>query len=393
MNHEIDRRLFIRSALAVGAVTMADAALPARSLAARAVRLAITAEQKRYFAPVKVARNRLIRTVVGLRPYRSEGFVVDAERFGEKLLVHNYGHGGAGVTLSWGTSSLAVDLARDFDQAASGSAAGGRSFAVIGCGVMGLTTARLLQRRLQGPNSSVTIYAKSQPPDTTSNVAGAFWFPTSVFDPQVVTTKFSDQFRVSCVISQRAFQTLVGADYGVRWIETFQLLSGEPALARELEGGAHLYPETITHKDPKRYFGVDYVRQFNTMMIEPQVYLNALLRDFYVAGGKIVAREFQSRDEIARLTESVIFNCTGLGSRALFNDQKLFPVRGQLEVLLPQPEIDYCYLGGSEYMFPRRDGIILGGTWDRHRWELEPDPEQTAGILESHAEVMKRLKR
>ena len=68
-------------------------------------------------------------------------------------------------------------------------------------------------------------------------------------------------------------------------------------------------------------------------------------------------------------------------------------MRGQLEVLLPQPEIDYTYLGGSAYMFPRRDGIILGGTWDRDRWELEPDAEQTAGLLEAHAEIMKRVKR
>lgn len=357
--YEVDRRGFIRSALSAGAVVMADAALPSsRSFAAEVLNLAIATEQKRRFAPVKVSRSRLIRTLVGLRPFRSEGFVVEAELFGEKLLVHNYGHGGAGVTLSWGTSSLAVDLARDFVRASKSSA----TFAVLGCGVMGLSTARLLQRQLQGPRSSVTIYAKSLPPDTTSNVAGAFWFPTSVFDPQKITTKFSDQFRQACLLSNKAFQTLVGADYGVRWIETYQLLSGEAALARELDGGAQLYPETVTHKNPKRYFGVEYVRQFNTMMIEPQVYLNALLRDFYIAGGKIVIKEFQSRDEVMELPESVIFNCTGLGARALFNDQKLFPVRGQLEVLLPQPEIDYCYLGGSGYMFPRRDGIILGGT-------------------------------
>ena len=38
----------------------------------------------------------------------------------------------------------------------------------------------------------------------------------------------------------------------------------------------------------------------------------------------------------------MIFNCTGLGSRELFKDEELVPVRGQLEVLLPQPEIDYC---------------------------------------------------
>jgi len=66
-------------------------------------------------------------------------------------------------------------------------------------------------------------------------------------------------------------------------------------------------------------------------------------------------------------------------------------MRGQLEVLLPQPEIDYCYLSNG-YMFPRRDGIILGGTWDHGDWSLAPKSEQTAGILAAHAEIMKGLK-
>ena len=64
-------------------------------------------------APVHVSEDRVIRTVVGLRPYRSAGFVVRAEKLGDKLLVHNYGHGGGGITLSWGTSDLAVRLGHD----------------------------------------------------------------------------------------------------------------------------------------------------------------------------------------------------------------------------------------------------------------------------------------
>src|SRR5712691_5800325 len=100
MNFETDRRGFLRGALATSALLMAT-----RS---RALSAAFNAERR--FAPVKVARNRIIREVVGLRPYRPQGFAVEAERLGEKLLVHNYGHGGAGVTLSWGTASLAVDL-------------------------------------------------------------------------------------------------------------------------------------------------------------------------------------------------------------------------------------------------------------------------------------------
>ena len=411
LRSEIDRRRFLRSALIAGGIAIGERPLRLRALAAETTHF--PAPGKRYFpalaeaphfAPVKVARNRIIREVVGLRPYRPGGFVLEAERFGQKLLVHNYGHGGAGVTLSWGTASLAADLARDFFQSQTdgpGPSAPAKRrttrtrpkrFAVLGCGVSGLSTARLLQRRFADASGNVTIYAKDLPPETTSNIAGAFWYPSTVFDPQRATSRFSDQYRLACQISNRAFQTLVGTEYGVRWLETYELLRHESSLQRELLGGAQLYPQTEIHRDADQYFGFPYVRQFSTMMIEPHTYLRALLRDFYTAGGKVVVREFRAREEIARLAEPVIFNCTGLGARTLFNDAELTPVRGQLEVLLPQPEVDYGYLSGSSYMFPRRDGIILGGTFDRGDWSLEPNPEQATEILEAHVEIMKGLK-
>ena len=368
-----DRRSFLQSALTASAFVLGSAALGRPTLAA-------DRKAARRFFPVKISRDRVIRTVVGLRPYRSEGFVVKPDRLGERVVIHNYGHGGAGITLSWGVASLAVDLARNIDH---------HNVAVIGCGVIGLSTARLLQRR----GKAVTIYAKDLPPETTSNVAGGFWYPTSVFDTARVSPQFLEQFRIACRTSHRAFQLLAGSEYGVRWIEAFELQSEQPTEEREPPGGAELYPATRIHKDPRSYFGFPYARQFNTMLIEPSVYLNALLRDFYIAGGKIVVKELSARAEIAALPDPVIFNCTGLGARALFSDEGLIPVRGQLEVLLPQPEIDYCYVSDYGYMFPRRDGIILGGTFQHENWSLAADPADSQSILDDNAEVMKGLRR
>ena len=92
-----------------------------------------------------------------------------------------------------------------------------------------------------------------------------------------------------------------------------------------------------------------------------------------------------------RLREPVIFNCSGLGARQLFGDEKLVPARGQLEVLLPQPEIDYAYIGPG-HMFPRTDGIFLGGTFDPGDWSLEVNPEHTNQIFSSHESIMRGLK-
>ncbi|HWM27715.1 MAG TPA: hypothetical protein VNQ14_04605, partial [Woeseiaceae bacterium] len=41
---------------------------------------------------VNVSEDRVIRTVTGLRPFRSSGFVVRAEKLGDKTVIHNYGH-------------------------------------------------------------------------------------------------------------------------------------------------------------------------------------------------------------------------------------------------------------------------------------------------------------
>jgi D-amino-acid oxidase len=330
---------------------------------------------------VHIRRDRMIRVVTGLRPYRPSGFVVRAEKLGEKLLVHNYGHGGGGVTLSWGSAHLAVEEAVQ---------SGARRYAVLGCGVLGLSTAILLQRR----GYAVTMYAKDRPPNTTSNVAGAQWSPFSVFDSAQISPAFAGQLERAARLSYRYFQDLVGDTYGVRWLPNYEvssapihIMSPEGPFSRILD----LYPSLETLAPPDNPFGTAYGLRFMTMFIEPPVYLNALLRDFLLAGGRIETREFRAREELLGLAEPVIVNCTGLGSRALFGDKELGPIKGQLVFLLPQTEIEYIVIAGHAYMFPRRDGILLGGSFEHDNWNLEPDPEVTARILEEHRLLFERL--
>ena len=76
----------------------------------------------------------------------------------------------------------------------------------------------------------------------------------------------------------------------------------------------------------------------NTMFIEPPVYLDALLRDFHFAGGRVRVQSFNAPADVVALREPIVVNCTGLGSRELFGDREMTPVKGQLTMLLPSPK-------------------------------------------------------
>ena len=333
-------------------------------------------------APVLVSPDREIRTVVGLRPHRSSGFVVKAKKLGDKLLIQNYGHGGAGITLSWGTSILATALLPGEPLS---------SVAVLGCGAVGLATARLLQDR----GLPVTIYAAELPPNTTSNIAGGQWYPFGVFESQKTTPEFMNQFLQATELAYRRYQTLIGPRYGVRWIRNY-FLGRHPISDDDLTRAIQPFvPETRILKESEHPFsGYAFALQYDTMLIEPPIYLNAMLTDFRIAGGVVRLRRFDSASQLQQLPEPVIFNCTGLGARALFEDQELVPVKGQLTVLLPQPEVNYmAHMEDDLYMFPRTDGILLGGTFEKGEWSLNVNETAKARVLEGHAKFFSSFRR
>lgn len=331
--------------------------------------------------PVHVSYDRIIRATVGLRPHRPSGFVLRADKLDDKTLIHNYGHGGAGMSLSWGTGQMAAELAL---------AQQGRRAAVIGCGVVGLTTARQLQRR----GFAVTIYAAAVPPDTTSNMSLAGFTPTSglvAFDRR--TAEWDAQFRRAVEIAYRQLQLLVGPKYGISWINNYAMSDTEPR-----GGGTNtLLPDSVRTGQvvlgPGQHpFPFQYAIERPEMRIEPSIYLDALVNDAIANGARIVIRRFESPRDLAALDEPVIVNCTGLGAKALVGDPELMPLKGQLIVLIPQAEVNYSTNGGVRnsppgvfvHMMPRGDGIALGGTSERDVWTTEINESERQRVVDGH---------
>lgn len=320
-----------------------------------------------------IADHLVIREVAGLRPFRPQGFRVDAERFDDTLVIHNYGHGGCGVTLSWGTARLALDLAL---------AQPHRRAAVLGCGAVGLATARLFQDH----GFEVGLYARELPPDTTSNIAGALWAPSYLLDDEHQTPAFAHQLARASRFAHRYFQLLPDRRYGVRWIPLYMLSSRpQPRLGWDWAVTPELF-RSRTHSPGTHPFGDRYAHEYRMMMIEPSIYLPAMMDAFRLAGGTLTVRELRGIDEVLALPESVVINCTGLGARNLFGDDSLMPIKGQLTVIAPQPRIDYGVIDGAAglYMFPRRDGLQLGGTRDRGDWSVTPDRQAADALLNGH---------
>jgi D-amino-acid oxidase len=61
---------------------------------------------------LNIERPRVLAERVGLRPFRKSGVRLERERLRDgRTVIHNYGHGGAGFTLSWGCAQEVHEVA------------------------------------------------------------------------------------------------------------------------------------------------------------------------------------------------------------------------------------------------------------------------------------------
>lgn len=287
--------------------------------------------------------------IAGVRPYRNGSYRLDHELAGAKLLVHNYGHGGAGITLSWGCAQQVHDIVAGRIAISHDTTA-----AVLGAGVMGLTAATLLSEL----GLTVTIYADRKPIDTTSYKAGGQWAVS------FLTYQGREQeFKKILTHSYTRFKGDIGKGFGVHERPNYSAVrSNNLEVVLQLCPGLIAAPIPLARLPFQGHTGGGF--EYRTLLVEPPTFLKRLECDLRDRGVTFVDRRFLSRaDVLTTVTQNIIVNCTGMGAKDLFNDAAMRPIKGQLAMLPAQGALQYLY-GQDGYMFPRSDHVVIGGTFE-----------------------------
>ena len=373
------RELLLNSGLAVAAMGTASAVTPASVKAAAIAAPADASSANKIDAlglatpppqyvpssgviyPFRARVDRIARLSVCTRPFRSNGPRIELEKIAGKNVVHNYGHGGSGWSLSWGSAISAASLVQSTQV---------REVAVVGCGALGLTAAVNMVRS----GLKVRIYTRERAPDVRSFNATGVWSPSS----RVGTTEDCDPVRWEelCRNSFRMYQGLMGLPGDpVQWVDSYSLSdipfdqadaihkaeqAASPVHFAEFdERTKDLIPGEEEMAPGTHPFPTPYVSRSSTMMFNIPAYMNWLEHEFLINGGQIEYMDLQSPHDFAKIKEKTIVNSTGYGARALMNDNSIVPVRGQLGHLVPQHEVNYVLNYKNAFMTPRRDGLVV----------------------------------
>ena len=250
---------------------------------------------------------------------------------------------------------------------------------VIGCGVVGLSTAV----HLREAGLDARIVAADPPERTTSGVAAAIWYPYRAYPEREVLRW-----------GRRTFEVLetLAADpkTGVRMREGLELRrerAGEPWWAEAIPGVRRCTEDELPP-------GYREGHAFVVPVVEMPIYLRYLLDRFDSLGGTVERRVLSRIDELAG-EAALVVNCAGLGARELIGDSSMAPIRGQV-LRVRNPGLDRFFLDeddpeGVTYIVPRSDDCVLGGTADEGAWDTEPDPGTAAAILRRCSALEPRL--
>jgi hypothetical protein len=346
-----------------------------------------SALQERHLQTPPLAPDAVLTCKSGARPYREKGIRLEPEYWQNKLIIHDYGHGGSGISLSWGSARVGVEILER--EIAHGFQPISKEAAILGSGIIGLTTAHLLADR----GWQVHVYASQFPPHTTSNIAPGLWSKVLVGGDQ----SKSQQKLLEKVLrlSFKDFKDLAESAHpefnGVSFIDIYTFKE-DPPISHLPKG---LVPQGIPilaifdNKIKKRGM------QFQSLLVDTSIYIPDLYEKAKAKGVQFIPMTFQTKEDLAHLKQNILFNCTGLGSAHLFHDPSLIPVAGQLIELKAQEGLNYILAappqGGLDlYVIPIHNKIILGGSYEVNVNPQQPNLQLCEQILENAREFFSK---
>jgi len=322
---------------------------------------------------MRLSSDQLIDIKCCIRPLRAAGPNLGTEMVRDRLVIHNYGHGGSGWSLSWGSAEIAVGKALSVLP---------RKIAVIGCGIVGLTSAIVAQRA----GLDVTIYARELLPRTRSfRASGSFTPGSRIALSGPAGPQFPDVWEQMARFSWKMFRTFLGLpgdpvafgdSYAVSenpierrtWPRDSAIAdSYETAgLPRQNAEFAHLdsrirdiVPQPVPLSPEDNPFGTPFAQRSSQMYFNFPAYGHLLLSEFFARGGRYVMRDFHSPRDVGDLPERVIIHATGYAARDLWQDRTVIPVRGQTGWLVPQPGVNYSLRSSNMSAMAKGDGIVV----------------------------------
>lgn len=237
---------------------------------------------------------------------------------------------------------------------------------VVGGGVCGLTcSVALLEAGWQVHRIAREPYAA-----TVSIVAGAVWSTTDA-EPVAEARRWALE-------SRRRFEAIAtDPDSGVVALRQWELERDElaPTWWETTPFARRLAPDELPD-------GFAAGLEIDGFMAEPPVYLRWLTDRVHALGGTSEIGEVRRLEDVPG---DLVVNCTGLGAATLVGDTTMFPIRGQLAVVV-NPGIHDAVADESDpdriaYVYPRSREVLLGGSRDAGRTDAEPDPTLTERIV------------
>ncbi len=252
---------------------------------------------------------------------------------------------------------------------------------IAGAGISGMSTAYILQKK----GYAVTVYARAFSPEITSNKAAAFWFPYHIRNDKRgiewcnTSYRYYTEFAAMPATGISMHQLMKVLRTGVEeeepvWKEFMPQGSIKELAKEDLPGGMHkVYDVTVP-------------------LIETQLFLPWLQGQLEMNGVRFINTEVTNLEALSSEFNMVI-NCTALGSRKLCGDAAVVPVRGQVALLAPGPVLP-IYLDNEKplYVVPRKDAIIVGGTYEVEEENEVTEPATIERILQNAYEVFPELK-